>query len=199
MELERALVQRLVADIPIAGNSLCIAEMNRRAEALGITKPAAKSGAKRKGGPAVEEPSDSDDFETPKKEKDDQVQPKSSEKTKEKKGKKEKGDKKEKNDKKDKDKEKKEKKPRTSEVATSWNIALVGRGVLKYCIPQPILDLQQAQKEQSCKVFWPPARYLNHYRLFVSFSFVTEIFLVGAQGIRKAEALFAEWWPLWFT
>lgn len=110
MELERALVQRLVADIPIAGNSLCIAEMNRRAEALGITKPAAKSGAKRKGGPAVEEPSDSDDFETPKKEKDDQVQPKSSEKTKEKKGKKEKGDKKEKNDKKDKDKEKKEKK-----------------------------------------------------------------------------------------
>lgn len=104
------MVQRLVADIPIAGNSLCIAEMNRRAEALGITKPAAKSGAKRKGGPAVEEPSDSDDFETPKKEKDDQVQPKSSEKTKEKKGKKEKGDKKEKNDKKDKDKEKKEKK-----------------------------------------------------------------------------------------
>ena len=90
MELERTLVQRLVADIPIAGNSLCIAEMNGRAEALVISKPAAKSSAKRKGRQAVEDLSDSDaDFETPKKEKEDSVQPKSSEKTKDKKDKKE--------------------------------------------------------------------------------------------------------------
>ena len=109
MELERALVQRLVADIPIAGNSLCIAEMNRRAEALGISKPAPKSSSKRKANPAVEDLSDSDDdLATPQKEKEDSVPPKSSEKTKAKKNKKE--DKTDKTEKKTKEKEKKEKK-----------------------------------------------------------------------------------------
>ena len=64
------LTARLADDIPIAGMSLGLAEMNRRAEALGLNKPK-RTARKSKDG---EEPQDSD-LETPSKQPKDESTP----------------------------------------------------------------------------------------------------------------------------
>ena len=69
-ELARCLTARLADDIPIAGMSLGLAEMNRRAEALGLNKPK-RTARKSKDG---EEPQDSD-LETPSKQPKDESTP----------------------------------------------------------------------------------------------------------------------------
>ena len=59
------MTARLADDIPIAGSSLGLAEMNRRAESLGLAKPK-RNGRKTKNADHADDMDDSD-FETPKK------------------------------------------------------------------------------------------------------------------------------------